>query len=200
MSSTFCPETSVSDFYRLDEQLDVYEEEIRQLVLRYTGAVDALVFDHTRRSDSPAVRERYETREAASVIHNDYTDTSARKRLEDLMPADEAAARAEKEEAEAQAQASASRSSTFYRGMTPFAHERIEPHNVQKYRDEFRPALVQPRRAIARQRLGHRGGYAQQILGNVEQFDRQSSKFRAASVQDVDMSADRIARSDVDCG
>ena len=80
-------ETAVDDFYALENSRDVYEAEITELVLHATGASEALVFDHTLRSDSADVRGVRPTREPASVIHNDYTDNSARQRLRDLLPA-----------------------------------------------------------------------------------------------------------------
>ncbi len=82
--------TAVADFYQLASEQAQYETEITGLVLEASGAAAALVFDHTLRSDSPAVRGERSTREPASVIHNDYTDASARKRLQDLLPEDEA--------------------------------------------------------------------------------------------------------------
>ena len=82
--------TGVADFYGLDDMRDFYEREIIGLLLKATGGSDALVFDHTLRSDSPAVRGNRSTREPADFIHNDYTDRSARRRLRDLLPAEEA--------------------------------------------------------------------------------------------------------------
>jgi len=86
--------TDVKDFYTLDEEQ--YEAEIRALVLGATGGESALVFDHTLRSDSPDVRGERTIREPASVIHNDYSDASAAKRLQDLLPIAEAEARLDK--------------------------------------------------------------------------------------------------------
>jgi hypothetical protein len=82
--------TSVVDFYTLEASRADYEDEITRLILAATGGSGALVFDHTLRSDSRDVRGRRSTREPASVIHNDYTDASARKRLLDLLPDAEA--------------------------------------------------------------------------------------------------------------
>jgi hypothetical protein len=87
--------TEVQDFYDLEAYRANYEKEIRTLVLAATGGSDALVFDHTLRSDSSEVRGERTTREPASVIHNDYTDASARKRLSDLLPAGQAGKRLE---------------------------------------------------------------------------------------------------------
>ena len=88
--------TSVENFYALEDCQGEYEAEISALVLAATGGVETLVFDHTRRSDSADVRGARSTRETASVIHNDYTDGSARRRLMDLLPTGEATARLEK--------------------------------------------------------------------------------------------------------
>jgi hypothetical protein len=78
--------SDVKDFYALDTQRETYESEITALVLAVLGASEAMVFDHTLRSDSAHVRGARTTREPASVIHNDYTDASAEKRLRDLLP------------------------------------------------------------------------------------------------------------------
>ena len=78
--------SAVADFYAVPESAGKYENELIELVQAVTGAEEALVFDHTLRSDSPRVRGERTTREPASVIHNDYTDASARKRLHDLLP------------------------------------------------------------------------------------------------------------------
>ena len=85
--------TQVRDFYQLETYRSAYEAEITDLVVNASAATDAFVFDHTLRSDSPEVRGRYSLREPASVIHNDYTDASAEKRLRDLLPAAEAEGR-----------------------------------------------------------------------------------------------------------
>lgn len=81
--------TLVEDFYALETVQASYEAEITELVLAATGGTDLLVFDHTLRSDSRDIREERSSREPASVIHNDYTDASAVKRLRDLLPARE---------------------------------------------------------------------------------------------------------------
>ena len=80
-------------FYALETVQATYEAEISGLVLAASGGYEALVFDHTLRSDSRDIRGDRSTREPASVIHNDYTDASAEKRLRDLLPAKEASER-----------------------------------------------------------------------------------------------------------
>jgi len=79
--------TAVTDFYQLEGVKALYEAEITELVLAATAGSELLVFDHTLRSDSPSVRGEHASRETASVIHNDYSDASARKRLLDLLDA-----------------------------------------------------------------------------------------------------------------
>ena len=85
--------TQVEDFYALETVQARYDAEITEQVLSASGATKALVFDHTLRSDSRGIRGERMTREPATVIHNDYTDASAAKRLRDLLPAKEAEAR-----------------------------------------------------------------------------------------------------------
>jgi len=82
--------TQVADFYDFDCYRDMYEAEITETLLQHSGASRVLIFDHTLRSDSPQVREQHNIREPATVIHNDYTDASAEKRLRDLVSPTEA--------------------------------------------------------------------------------------------------------------
>lgn len=82
--------TAITDFYKLEPIQAAYEAEVIALVLAACGGESAIVFDHTLRSDSPEVRGRRTIREPAAIIHNDYTDASAAKRLRDILPADEA--------------------------------------------------------------------------------------------------------------
>ena len=77
--------SSVTDFYDDAQIRDIYEREIRSLVQEVTGASHVVVFDNTRRSDATAIRGARNTREPSAVVHNDYTDESARKRLRDIL-------------------------------------------------------------------------------------------------------------------
>ncbi len=86
-------DTSVTDFYDDAQVRDVYEREAANLVQQATGASHVLVFDNTRRSDATAIRGARNTREPSAVIHNDYTDASARQRVRDFLPAAEVEAR-----------------------------------------------------------------------------------------------------------
>lgn len=85
--------SAISDFYQLQDHQVQYEAELKTLVLQATGGTDLLVFDHTLRSDSDSIRGLRNTREAAAIIHNDYTDASAEIRLRDLLEEDEASRR-----------------------------------------------------------------------------------------------------------
>jgi hypothetical protein len=78
--------SGVANFYEQREHwLPQYETELRELYLDATGGLDIHIFDHTLRSDSAAVRGEQTTREPATVIHNDYTDASAVRRVRDLL-------------------------------------------------------------------------------------------------------------------
>ncbi|MCH8925483.1 MAG: methyltransferase [Proteobacteria bacterium] len=85
-------DTAVTDFYDDAEIETVYEAEVERLVKAVTGASRVVVFDHTRRTDSAALREEKGIREPAGNVHNDYTARSAPQRVRDLLPAGEAEA------------------------------------------------------------------------------------------------------------
>ena len=55
------------------------------MVLPILGGKAIHIFDHTLRSDSAEIRATHKTREAAAIVHNDYTITAAHKRLKDLL-------------------------------------------------------------------------------------------------------------------
>ncbi len=85
-------DTAVTDLYDDAEIETVYEAEMEKLVKEVTGARRVVVFDHTRRSDSVALREAKGIREPAGNVHNDYTARSGPQRVRDLLPAEEAEA------------------------------------------------------------------------------------------------------------
>jgi hypothetical protein len=82
--------TAIGNFYDIENQQTAYAEELKKLVLPIVGAKALHVFDHTLRSDSADIREAHKTREAAAIVHNDYTIASARKRVRDLLGDDKA--------------------------------------------------------------------------------------------------------------
>ena len=88
--------SAVTDFYD-DAQIEkIYEFEAAQLVQQSSGATGAIVFDNTRRSDASTIRGVHSIREPSTVIHNDYTDASARQRLSDILGDDEASIRSQR--------------------------------------------------------------------------------------------------------
>lgn len=78
--------SAVTDFYDDTQIGNIYEPEIIELVKTVTGAARVVVFDHTRRSDEQTIRGTRKTREPSAVVHNDYTDASAVKRLREVLP------------------------------------------------------------------------------------------------------------------
>jgi hypothetical protein len=85
--------TRVGDFFDAETVRSVYEPEVEHAIKTATGASHVVVFDHTLRADSEAVREQKVMRDPAKTVHNDYTDRSAPRRVRDLLPAAEAEAR-----------------------------------------------------------------------------------------------------------
>jgi hypothetical protein len=81
-------ETAVTDFYDDDQLTRIYNQEVEAIIRAHTGATRPVVFDHTRRSSSQTLREAHNARDPANAAHPDYTDWSARKRVEDVMGAE----------------------------------------------------------------------------------------------------------------
>ena len=82
-------DTAVADFYDQEQIDSVYTAEIVRLVGDVTAANRVFVFDFTLRADAAGTRDARHSREPASVIHNDFTPWSARKRLRERLPAAE---------------------------------------------------------------------------------------------------------------
>jgi hypothetical protein len=75
--------TEVEDFYD-DAQIEsTYHDEVRALLTEITGAARIEIFDDTRRSTSLERQKDKNIREAAAIVHNDYTARSGIKRLRD---------------------------------------------------------------------------------------------------------------------
>lgn len=85
--------TAVRDFYDDDEVRRVYYPEMDALIKALTGASKVVIFDHTIRVDDAAARDERKVRPPATIVHNDFTETSAAQRVRDLLPAGEAEAR-----------------------------------------------------------------------------------------------------------
>jgi hypothetical protein len=82
--------SAVRDFYDEEEVRARYYPEIERLVCAETGAVRALMFDHTIRSTAWSERG---AREPVRIVYNDYTPVSGPQRVRDLLGVDEAAQR-----------------------------------------------------------------------------------------------------------
>jgi hypothetical protein len=82
--------TKVDDF--LDSaQVEVrYYAEVIELLKRCTGATAVRVFDHTLRMEDEATHRSAGLRQPVAFVHNDYTERSARQRVRDFFPAQEA--------------------------------------------------------------------------------------------------------------
>lgn len=76
-------ETKVRDFYDEQELRDVYHPEMEALIKSVSGASRVYVFDHTLRSYNKDKMMRLRT--PVHSVHNDYTEWSARKRVQDFM-------------------------------------------------------------------------------------------------------------------
>lgn len=73
------------DFYDDAERTTTYEREVESVIKQATGARRVIVFDHTLRAGDDDVRAERAVREPVQMVHNDYTDRSARQRLRDLV-------------------------------------------------------------------------------------------------------------------
>ena len=87
--------TSVADFYDENQVGRIYDAEIERLIVEETGAERVLVFDHTIRAESEAMRREKKVRETVPLVHNDYTVASGPERVRQLLDADEATMRLE---------------------------------------------------------------------------------------------------------
>ncbi len=84
-------DTAVSDFYDDAEVEAVYYPEVERFLTDTMGAEKALVFDHEARHGGEAAPAGVDG--PIRVVHNDYTDLSAPKRLRKMLDGAEAEAR-----------------------------------------------------------------------------------------------------------
>jgi hypothetical protein len=75
----------VKDFTDESERKRIYDPEVQQLIKRYSGASEVLVFDHTIRVGDEATRSATGARPPVKGVHNDYTESSAPKRLREVV-------------------------------------------------------------------------------------------------------------------
>ena len=82
--------SAVSDFYDEEQLCTLYYAEIDRLLKVATGAEKVVIFDHTIRSVPRAKLGQAGMREPVRRVHNDYTETSGRRRVRDHLESDEA--------------------------------------------------------------------------------------------------------------
>jgi hypothetical protein len=80
--------TAVRSFFDPEEVKSVYYAEVESLVKARSGAVRAVVFDHTLRSGDEREREERLIREPVLSAHNDYTEWSGPQRVREIMGAE----------------------------------------------------------------------------------------------------------------
>ncbi len=80
--------TGVEDFYDNVQVESTYHDEVKALLTDITDAARIEIFDDTRRSTSVERQRDRKIREAASIVHNDYTARSGVKRLRDHFASD----------------------------------------------------------------------------------------------------------------
>lgn len=68
--------SKVKNFLDENEISGRYEDELKDLIKVRTGAYRVEIFDHTVRASDPDIRETKQTREPATLVHNDYTAKS----------------------------------------------------------------------------------------------------------------------------
>lgn len=75
----------IEDFYD-DELVETrYSAATAELIASLTGADEVVVFDYTRRTDDPSIRETRQLRDPSRTVHNDYTPRSAVQRVRDFL-------------------------------------------------------------------------------------------------------------------
>ena len=77
--------TRVNDFTIETGRKNVYDAEVQALIKLHSGASDVLVFDHTLRVSDENLQKAMDARPAVKGVHNDYTETSAPRRLREIV-------------------------------------------------------------------------------------------------------------------
>ena len=77
--------TRVNDFTIETGRKNVYDAEVQALIKLHSGASDVLVFDHTLRVSDENLQKAMDARPTVKGVHNDYTETSAPRRLREIV-------------------------------------------------------------------------------------------------------------------
>lgn len=83
-------DTQVRDFTDEAERTRVYEPEVQALIMKHSGASHVVVFDHTIRVSDEDGQKAIGARPTVKGVHNDYTESSAPRRLREIVGDDEA--------------------------------------------------------------------------------------------------------------
>lgn len=75
--------SAVTDFVNDDEVREIYYPEMERLIRQVTGAREVVVFDHNVRVDGG--ERTSNSRMPVRNVHNDYTESSAPRRVRDLL-------------------------------------------------------------------------------------------------------------------
>jgi hypothetical protein len=88
--------TKMRDFADEGERARVYDAEVAELIKKHSGASKVVVFDHTIRIGDEQAQAATGARPPVKGVHNDYTETSAPRRLQEIVGAEEAERRYKK--------------------------------------------------------------------------------------------------------
>ena len=77
--------TQVKDFTDEAERARVYDPEVQALIKKHSGASEVVVFDHTIRISDEEAQKAAGARPTVKGVHNDYTETSAPRRLREIV-------------------------------------------------------------------------------------------------------------------
>jgi hypothetical protein len=77
--------TKMRDFTDEAERSSVYDLEVQELVKKHSGAREVLVFDHTIRIGDEQAQRKIGARPPVKGVHNDYTESSAPRRLREIV-------------------------------------------------------------------------------------------------------------------
>jgi len=88
--------TRVEDFTDEAERMRVYNPEVQALIKKHSGASDVVVFDHTIRVSDEQMQKSANARPTVKSVHNDYTESSAPRRLREIVGEAEAGRRMKK--------------------------------------------------------------------------------------------------------
>jgi len=77
--------TTMKDFTDEAERKRVYDLEVAELIKKHSGASEVLVFDHTIRVGDDQAMKAINARPPVKGVHNDYTESSAPRRLREIV-------------------------------------------------------------------------------------------------------------------